>query len=407
MICPICENEPKNQQKCEICGWEFIYFTDELTAKELQEYNNILQNYRTEFYYTLAQQYFNNKQYEETIQCCFISCEKQMFENPLVLLGITYQHLGNNEEALKYALMSFEINPNNESTQQLLSELNSKEIEAKEIIKLTPEILEKNMFEKTEQHQERIKSLGYVEIGTVELENYDADSQKLKFKIEIDWDLKEIDFDNNLNGEIYEINITAINAKELYTNNDVKLIVKIEIIDNKIKFLDIKIDKYSFIKELTTYQNEIKKKIKQEKIQREERAKYENIKKNIPSTWIDQISGREWTIKKFAGTYSSDDVYYNSKQFTGWLLPTYSVFNELLENLNSNVLLEKVILEYILEDNKVYRILQDGKDQDPNQVPHTRFKPYDKQYETPWVDHSYMILYKKEQSFFNKFKLWS
>ena len=57
MLCPACENESANTQQCTNCGWEFVYFTQEPTQREQDEYTSSLQNYRTELYFKLAKQY--------------------------------------------------------------------------------------------------------------------------------------------------------------------------------------------------------------------------------------------------------------------------------------------------------------------------------------------------------------
>ena len=39
MICPVCQNNSKDEQSCKVCGWKFVYFTNEPTDKQLKEYD--------------------------------------------------------------------------------------------------------------------------------------------------------------------------------------------------------------------------------------------------------------------------------------------------------------------------------------------------------------------------------
>ena len=294
MLCPACENESENTQQCQNCGWQFVYFTQQPTEEEQNEYTSLLQNYRTELYFNLAQQYYQNKQFEETIQCCLISCEHQLFENPLALLALSHKELGNNEEALKYANMAIEINSNNEMARELLTELSTEPEKTKKIITLTPEILEKDMFETTEEYQDRIKNLGYVEIGIVNLINYDADKRELKFNLDIER-ISGYEFDTSIdliyNEHTYTIIINPSDAQNLYLSKNPIVTAKIDMRESNISILDIKVDKYSFYNELEK-QNE-------ENEQRKNSIKEKNeilmqSFKNLPEIWFDEITNLEW-----------------------------------------------------------------------------------------------------------------
>jgi len=50
MLCPVCKNESINKKQCDVCKWEFTYFTEEPTAKELAQYNALLQKHKDKFY---------------------------------------------------------------------------------------------------------------------------------------------------------------------------------------------------------------------------------------------------------------------------------------------------------------------------------------------------------------------
>ena len=248
MLCPVCENESENTQQCQNCGWQFVYFTEEPSEQEQNEFTLLLQNYRTEFWFNLAQQYYQNKQYEETIECCQISCEYQSFENSLGLMAASYKELGNDEEALKYTNMVLEINPQNELA-LLFLELNFKPEEVKEIIKLTPTLLKKDMFETTEEWENRILNLSYITIGTVSFSNYEADKQDLTFKIFL-YNNTNIVFSPLISMDKYTMKLSATKAKEVKTAGILDLVVKIKNIKyyknscHVIEIEDISFDKY-------------------------------------------------------------------------------------------------------------------------------------------------------------------
>ena len=254
MLCPACENESKNTQQCTNCGWQFVYFTQEPSVQEQNEYTLLLQNYRTEFWFNIAQQYYQNKQYEEAIQSCFISCEHQMYENPLALLALTYKELDNIEEALKYANMSLEINSNNKMAKQVLDELNMSSNQQDKIIKLTPEILEKDMFETSDEYKARIKNLNIVTIGTVSLLNYDINSETFNIECKIyeniSWRLKQYSLFSNIEEFAKKVKIPRDKAKIIHhIGREHNLNAKIEILDTQPDIVDILVDRYSFFNE--------------------------------------------------------------------------------------------------------------------------------------------------------------
>ena len=401
MKCPVCEDESTNTHKCTNCGWEFVNFTEEPTIEEQNEYTQLLNNYRTELYFALAVQYYDNKQYEEVIECCRISCEHQLFENPLALMASAYFELGNKEEALSFAHMALEINSTNELAITVLKTL-QEEKDNYIIPRLSDEILLKGQFEKQQEYENRVNNLSYVKIGTVKLINYDADNEILNFRSEPYRIIKLNSL--YLDGE-FIIKVAPVDAKKLYKNTTVSLIAKLHITNNIIDIIDIKVEQYSFMKEL---ENIKKLKMLQEKEKKEKgdiAREYNNFKNNIPRIWKDSLTNIELGIKIF-DIICLDDISYSPEIFKGWTLPTYAQFNSLLESLKSqNTLAEKAILDFILEDDKVYRILEDKKDRGPGQMPYTNLKPYSKQYTTPFINLCYMIVYKKEKSFFEK--LWN
>jgi len=348
MLCPACENESENTQQCLNCGWQFVYFTQEPSEREQNEYTLLLQNYRTEFFYAKALEYFEHKQYEETIQCCYISCEKQMYDNPLVLLGLSFQVLENYDEALKYVTMALEINPNNEAANELLSELSTsdKPVESK-IITLTPEILKKDMFETTEEYADRIKTLGYVEIGKVELDGYDANYKNLRIRAHLNKNLNTFSFKHKLLSSLYIISLESNSAKELYTKEFIPLTSSLEIQNNKIVFTDLKVGDYSFINEFLELQQS---KIDKEKLELEDRQQKEIERQNLdeemedwykkmPITYIDEKTRIEWNLKLCSNEHEISNSWY----------PEYNQdkISSFLNSLSPNNSKQAAILKYL------------------------------------------------------------
>lgn len=245
---------------------------NEPNKMEKQNYELKLQNYRAEFFYASALLYFENKQFEEAIQCCLISSEKQMFENPLTLLALTYKELDNHEEALKYAHMTIEINPSNEIAHGLLSEFSDSaqaskktiqstdKIEKKDIFKrteqshntaikediipitLTDKILTRGTFEKTHEFEERIKKLNWLNIGftnrSTNYQVYDADSEIFAFDIELNTYNNFTIEDSELLTTTIEYKISPLEAKKLleYT---IEICAKVTIKNSTISIEDL------------------------------------------------------------------------------------------------------------------------------------------------------------------------
>jgi len=359
MLCPVCENISTNTHKCTNCGWEFINFTEEPTPKEQNEYTQLLHNYRTEFFFALAVQYHDNKQYTEVIECCRISCEHQLFENPLALMASSYLELGNKEEALKFANMALSINPQNELSISIRGKLNKKEYNINtvqqlesisyedKILKLTPEILTKGQFEKTVEYEERINNLRDVEIGRVTLIEYDADSEELNFKLPNSLNYLKL---NNLKLDniSYKIKLSSVDAKSLYSKDYVPLIAKIGIKNSKISINDIKIGRYSFF---TAYR---------EKIEYDKR--YEARIKDLSTIWYDENNSREWQIKISTTTYTSKEVI--NSEGREWKIPSPAIMESLFNSLRKNKTpLAKDILEYLLtEDFSVWLQSDKGRE---------------------------------------------
>ncbi len=378
MLCPACENESENTQQCTNCGWQFINFIEEATEQQKNEYRSLLQNYRTEFFYNLAQKYFENKQYEEAIQCCFISCEHQWFENPSILLALAYKELGNMEEVLKYLSIAIEINPDNEFVNKLIAEENIQPKEQKEIIKITPKMLEKDMFETSEEQVDRINNLGYVEIGTVLLKDYDADKQKLKFIPTVNKSLEEMI--SPCRGNIFEISLEQKKAKELYGHKQVPLLATLHMKNEQADYIDIKVDNYSFISEFLKYEQSRNEKLKEKQKREEETKREADLEKQIIETekeaesiiatnqnkvinvgdslaWKDSKTTLIWEISNAPNrklTYSGSKEYVNKLNknkyagFDDWRIPCSTE----LSTIYNNKCLSKNIGE-----NSYYRVI--------------------------------------------------
>ena len=290
MLCPVCENEAQNDQKCNICGWEFLYTMPDSNKSEQEEYMILLQNYRTEF----------------------------------------------------------------------LAKLNTQVEQPKAIIKLTPEILEKDMFETTEQYADRIEKLGYIDIGTVEWQDYDANTKKLKFRANINKDLSAVKFSNKPHKIIYEINLEPVNAKQLYENIPIPLLSTLKIIDSKISLTDMKINDYSFMNEFLKHKELYDEKIKQKKIQQDEQKKQvekERLNKiaeekeireaikNLPQVFFDKKSNLEWRVQT-TREYKLNELY-SFNQSNSWAIPTLNQIEYLIDSLKES---ENIVAQAFLED---------------------------------------------------------
>jgi len=257
MLCPACENESTNTQKCTNCGWEFVNFTEEPTIEEQNEYTQLLNNYRTELYFALAVQYYDNKQYEEVIECCRISCEHQLFENPLALMASAYLELGNKEEALSFANMALSINPQNEFSLIVLDNLNGTETNIlKKCNKGFNNNLYKDQFETKEEYASRISKLGYIDIGEIKLLKYDIETQRYEIECILNQEYKHFlfftleyrDIDLSIKTSVY-LNRDA--AKNLFNISKTHpFLAKLKYRD-KLIVMDVKIHNYSFTNQLS------------------------------------------------------------------------------------------------------------------------------------------------------------
>lgn len=113
---------------------------------------------------------------------------------------------------------------------------------------LTPEILAKDMFETTKEYNERLDGLGFVEIGTIELEDYDADTAVFTITCRLNENLKLLAFDLSVHDVEYEVLIVREEAKTLHAQSQsYKLVAKIGFIDDVVMIKALKFDQYVFI----------------------------------------------------------------------------------------------------------------------------------------------------------------
>jgi len=119
--------------------------------------------------------------------------------------------------------------------------------------KLTSKMLKKDKFETTEEYEERIKNLGNVEIGTVKLIDYDADTKILDCQLVIpSISVYVYSTESKID---FQIQIKALEARKIYSKKKIPLEAKIEIQENIIKILDCKFDKYNIFDKIEEKQN--------------------------------------------------------------------------------------------------------------------------------------------------------
>lgn len=121
--------------------------------------------------------------------------------------------------------------------------------DAKNKIKLTPKILEQDMFETIEEYNKRIKNLGLVEVGNVELDCYDIENELFYFKTKLNTNLKKMSFNIDIDNFGFAIELPRTAAKELFEHTDkYKILATFSYINNLIKIDELKFYKYTFIK---------------------------------------------------------------------------------------------------------------------------------------------------------------
>ena len=303
MLCPVCETTSTDTQKCIVCGWEFINFTEEPTKEEQNEYTQLLHNYKTEFFFALAVQYHDNKQYEESIECCRISCKHQSFENPLALMASAYLELENKEEALTFAAEALVLNPQNQLALEILLKLSpEKDLNTNAIKKLTSKMLIKDKFETTQEYINRINNIGYVSVGTVKWIDYDADNSMFEFEPNLIF--RDPKLDSQLYLDLcdckYTIEIQRDVAKQLYEKNNILLIAKIAIKDDVLYFTDILVDIYSFT---ALYEDVLDaKKIQKEQEEVEKKHNMQRIIKKSNTPGVGLTADEHYLLQNFHDT---------------------------------------------------------------------------------------------------------
>ena len=176
------------------------------------------------------------------------------------------------------------------------------------IIKLTPEILEKDMFETRDEYKARIKNLKNVIIGKVFLIDYDINTEIFNIKCEVFNSVK-----NQLDGSVVEdfvekVKISRDEAKIMYNKSrEYHLNTTIDVLNNRITIVDISMAGYNFFYEL-------------EMLDEEQRLN--------SLVWIDQNNHLMWYKKLHPCSWEDSRTYaedINSKKiacFIGWRLPT-------------------------------------------------------------------------------------
>lgn len=264
----------------------------------------------------------------------------------------------NDADIKKYIKDSkIQVNTSNKIQDDKIQKVNTVQVEEvakkEEIIKLTPGILNKDMFENTLEYENRVNNLGYVLIGYGKFANYDSDKQILEVYINIDKELINY-FDESVRKTLcvpsqkLKTKINQNNAKKLHTESSLKIISKIKMVNKKFTIIDILLNEHNFF-------NEYSPLLKEEE---EEQRFKENFMKNIPKTWIDPF-GVEWeivlgeekmTLVDALGKYRHG-FYKNLDSYDWGIIDNYE--ESLLVSLkNCNTKESKYILEYINNKNE-------------------------------------------------------
>lgn len=282
------------------------------------------------------------------------------------IFGNIYRGLNQQNKAIEhYEKYLLTINPNDEDIKKYIKDTKAQvntayktqdnQTQKEEIIKLTPKILEKGMFENTSEYINRINNLAYVFIGYAKFGNYDADKQILEFDINIDKEL--INYFNEAvkktlchPSQKFKTKINQNNAKKLYHESSLKIISKIKIVDKKFTIIDILLNEHNFFRE---YNPLLKK-------EEDEQRFKENFMKNIPKTWIYSMNEEtdiEWEIilDEESITLEESISKYTCKtdeDFYKWFI-VYDNESLISQLKNSTTRESKYILEYIYQKNEV------------------------------------------------------
>jgi len=192
----------------------------------------------------------------------------------------------------------------------------------------SPDILEKDMFETTQEYQERVNNLGWLEVGEVTLNSYDADTEMFTISLSLNKALKK--FVNIMALEMI-IRIKKKNAKQLFSiSNKHKLIAKIKFSNSDLKFKKMKFDQYF----LNTQDNDFKR------------------------IWIDPVTTLMWEIKQSKyKKYDWNEAFEYAKElntknyggFKDWRLPSVEDFKTILTNVkyktNNTIKIKKSFLD--------------------------------------------------------------
>jgi hypothetical protein len=103
----------------------------------------------------------------------------------------------------------------------------------------SPDILEKDMFETTQEYQERVNNFGWLEVGEVTLNSYDADTEMFTITLFLNHYITFKTLET-------QIKIKRKEAKPLYeTSKTYKLLAQIAVTDDVVSFKELKFQDYN------------------------------------------------------------------------------------------------------------------------------------------------------------------
>jgi len=194
-----------------------------------------------------------------------------------------------------------------DSEAQMCNDCFEQEKNSEAVILFSPDILKKDMFETTQEYQERVKNLGWLEVGEVTLNSYDADTEMFTIALSLNHYI-------TFKTQEIQIMIKREEAKPLYeTSKTYKLLAQIAVADGAVSFKELKFQDYDI--QITSF--------------------YKSF------YWTDKDSGLIWEIKQnntIDKLYTWDQALnyaqeLNTKNYCGfndWRVPTIDELNTLV-----------------------------------------------------------------------------